>query len=57
MDHWTILLDLYIIYKIVEHVIVGRRMRIERRELQKVRYLWIFLCNVIFVMIIINFYK
>ena len=23
MDHWTILLDLYIIYKIVAHVIVG----------------------------------
>lgn len=25
MDHWTILLDLYIIYKIVAHVIVGEK--------------------------------
>lgn len=27
MDHWTILLDLYIIYKIVAHVIVGEKSK------------------------------
>lgn len=29
MEHWTILLDLYIIYKTVANVIVGEKMRIK----------------------------
>jgi len=29
MDHWTILLDLYIIYKIVAHVIVGEKVNFQ----------------------------